>query len=477
MKKALSIFTSGRMFLVLCLGFSSGLPLALTGATLQAWLNDAKIDLPTIGRFALVGLPYTLKFLWSPFLDSYAPPALGRRRGWGLLSQAFLALSILGLGFCNPSSHLVLFTLFAFMVAFFSASQDIVLDALRTEILKPEEMGAGAGVYVMGYRLAILVSGAVALGLADHFPWSGVYALMAVLMLLGMAAVLKCPEPQVQVQPAKSMKERVLQPFAEFFSRPGAMEILLFVMVYKMSTMMATSLTTPFLMQLGFSKTEIGAVTKVFGLIATIAGTLVGGAWMIHWGMKRSLWIFGLAQSLAGLSFLLLAEAGKNTVLMITVISVENFMIGLGVAAISGFMMKICSVQFTGTQFALLSSLTAVSRVILVSQAGSIAAWMGWPGFFIFSVTLALPGLLLLSRYDRWQHLPHSETRSPLQVQKKELLKIGIFIGSLIAIASEPLWNFFGCGATGLWAARLGAGGVLVIILISFFGRSQTQNP
>ena len=379
------------MATVLFLGFSSGLPLALTGATLQAWLTDAKVDLPTIGRFSLIGLPYTIKFLWSPLLDAYAPPWLGRRRGWALLTQMGLAGSLIAMSLLDPSTNLLGFGIVALLVSFFSASQDIVLDAYRTELLDPEERGAGAGVYVMGYRLAMLVSGAIALGMADHMSWRAVYLAMVAVLAVGAVAVWVSPEPNVPLPTYTRFTDRVLAPFLDFFRREGAMEILLFVMVYKLSTMMATSLTTTFLMSLDFTKTEIGAVSKVFGLIATIVGTLAGGALMTRLGTKRALWVFGALQALGGLSFIILANLGRNHTAMIAVITTENFLIGMGVAAISAFMMNVCSRQFTGTQFALLSSLTAVSRVVLVAQAGNLAQWLGWSGFFVFSVTLALP--------------------------------------------------------------------------------------
>ncbi len=358
------------------------------------------------------------------------------------------------MAFLDPSRNLLAFGMVALVIAFCSATQDIVLDAYRTEILKPEELGAGAGVYVMGYRLAMLVSGAVALGMADHLPWRVVYLSMIAVLGIGAAAVWVSPEPAVPLPSHKRFSERVLAPFADFFRRQGAMEILLFVMVYKLSTMMATSLTTTFLMSLTFSKTEIGAVSKVFGLVATIVGTLAGGALMTKLGMKRSLWIFGILQAVGGLSFVLLAQLGRNHFAMIGVITTENFLIGMGVAAISGFMMQVCSRQFTGTQFALLSSLTAVSRVVLVSQAGNLAQWLGWSGFFIFSVTLAVPGLLLLLNYDRWQMLPEG---AATERRTRDQVAIAGFVIGLVLIGSEPIWTALVNARTGAIAAGSGA--------------------
>jgi PAT family beta-lactamase induction signal transducer AmpG len=486
------LFSNKRMLFVLLMGFCSGLPLALTGVLLQAWLADSKIDLSIIGRFALVGLPYTLKFLWAPLMDEVVPnffgKKLGRRKGWALITQLGLLTSILVLGLCDPAHHLFLFTIAAFLIAFFSASQDVVLDAYRTELLEPQEMGFGAGVYVMGYRLAMIVSGAVALGMADHMPWFWVYAAMAIILGFGMLTILFAPETNAEKQVLDQQKtkvsfhDRVLNPFLEFFRRPGAIEILSFVMVYKLSTMMATSLTTPFLIELGFTKTEIGAVSKVFGLIATIVGTLSGGALMVRLGLKKALWIFGVAQALAGLSFLALTSldpaSDYKSVMMIIVLTVENFMIGLGVAAISGFMMSICNQQFTATQFALLSSLTAVSRVVLVSQSGSIAQYLGWSQFFIFSVLLAIPGLLLLTRYDQWT-LPINDTKNlnvagsnPLS--KFVVIQVAGFMLGLIAIALEPLVFYFSDDRNVASAvAKAGGGLVLMSILLGFIKKKS----
>jgi PAT family beta-lactamase induction signal transducer AmpG len=427
------------MAVILFLGFCSGLPLALTGGTLQAWMKDEGIDLATIGRFALVGLPYTAKFLWSPFLDSVSPPFWGRRRGWAILTQMALVLAIAAMAFASPTTHIHELIFVAIALAFFSASQDIVTDAFRTELVERDQLGKAAGVYVMGYRLAMLVSGAAALEMAEHLPWKTVYLILAGVMALASVATVFAPEPQIArdapVQTG-SWNERVTRPFLDFFTRAGAIEILLFVMIYKLSTMMATALTTPFLMEIGFSKAEIGRVTKVFGLIATIVGTLAGGAMMDRIGLKRALWIFGLLQGTAGLAFIVIASIGYNVPLLTLVIFVENFMMGLGVAALQGFMMSVCNRQFTGTQFALLSSITAVSRVVLVSQAGVLVQRLGWIHYFIFSALLAIPSLLLLLRFDTWQSLERKA------LAWKDKLQGIAFVCGLACIASEPLWTW-----------------------------------
>ncbi len=482
------------MLLVLILGFSSGLPLALTGGTLQAWLTDAGIALPTISRFALVGIPYTLKFLWAPLLDECMPPLLGRRRGWGLLCQLCLISSILALGMCSPRDSLVILAIITFLVVFFSATQDIILDALRTEILPESAYGVGAGMYVMGYRIAMLVSGALALHLADAtdgvgLPWGTVYWIMASFLLIGVGALVLAPEPAAPEQPSMSatgdparpitpqlsLQERIVLPFIEFFSRPAAISIIGFVTVYKLSTMMATSLTVTFLMTLGYSKTEIGTVTKIYGLIATIAGTLSGGALMTKMSLKRALWAFGVVQSLAGLSFLLLTAVTPNTLMLIVVITTENFMIGLGVAALSAFMMTICSKQFTGSQFALLSSVTAVSRVVLVSPAGELVAAWGWPAFYLFSVALALPGLLLLTQFDAWIAPPPEESAHSLNWADFSI--IGGFIGGLTLIAVGPLLEAIGPeGLSAANIAKVGASLFCGAFVLGFFrGKARTN--
>jgi MFS transporter, PAT family, beta-lactamase induction signal transducer AmpG len=490
----MGIYASWRMLLVFFLGFSSGLPLMLVGSTtLQAWLTDSKIDLPTIGRFALVGLPYTLKFVWAPFLDSYRPPFLSRRKGWGLIIQVGLVASLVAMAFTDPSTGLGWFAFFAALAAFFSASQDIVIDALRIEILRPDEMGAGAGIHVTGYRIATLVSGAVALAMADHMSFTVVYLAMAAVQCIGIPAVLLAPEPDLTLPPYTRFKDRILVPFLDFLRRHGAMEMLLFVMLYKLSTLMATALTTTFLIKLEFTKTEIAWVGKGFGFVATIVGTLIGGGMMARIGLKRSLWAFGVLQGVAGLAFIVLSESLYGLALpretveavlpthwvmlknilaeprhfaMMWVVIVDNFMMGLGTAALLGFSQAVCSKQFAGTQFALLSSLTAVSRVILISQAGTLAEKLGWTGFFVFSMLLAIPGLALLIRYDQWTT---SDTGARERISRADLSALGLILVSLVLLVTEPLWGFFGRPDLGSRAALAGAIGVVVAVLFGLF--------
>ncbi len=401
-KTFLHVFGSWRMAVVLLTGFSSGLPLALTGGTLQAWMASEKVDLGLIGVFSLVGLPYSLKFLWSPLMDRFVPPFLGRRRGWMIICQAAVALSIAGMAFCDPVSAPALLAVLAVGLAFSSASQDIVLDAYRAEILHKDELGAGAGVYIMGYRISMLISGAFALILADHVPWRIVYLVMAGAMIIGVITSLTAPEPKVDSPPPKSLSEAVVQPFVDFFRRPGVFEILAFIIIYKLDVVMTMAMMTPFLMQLGFTKTDIGAVMKGFGMVATIVGGLAGGAWMAKLGIYRSLWIFGGLQAVSGLSFLALARAGHNYPLMVTAITMENLCSGMGTAAYSAFLMSLCNPKFTATQYALLSSLMALSRVIAGAPTGYLAKNAGWETYYLVATLIAVPGLLLLTRFKTW---------------------------------------------------------------------------
>ncbi len=390
------------MAVVVLAGFSSGLPLALTGVSLQAWLTGQGFDLKLIGTFAAVGLPYTLKFLWSPLMDRFVPPFLGRRRGWMLLSQLAMIGGTVAMAACGVQS-LWLLGVLATAVAFFSASQDIVIDAYRTELLKPEELGAGASLSILGYRIGMIFSGAMALILADHMSWQAVYLIMAGGMLVGLATTLLAPEPDVEVQAPRTLAQAVVLPLREFLSRRGAIEILLFILIYKLDWAMVQAFMAPFLIKTGFSYTEIGLVTNGLGVAATVGGAIVGGAVITGMGIHRSLWIFGLLQGLAGLSFTILATLGKNHSMMVAAITVENACSGMATAAFTGFIMSLCNKRFTATQYALLSSLMALPRVMIGLPAGWLAERIGWPQYFIVATVIAVPGLLLLLRYPHWQ--------------------------------------------------------------------------
>ncbi|GAB4246310.1 MAG: AmpG family muropeptide MFS transporter [Deltaproteobacteria bacterium] len=403
MSVLLKAFGNRRVFFVLLLGFSSGIPLALTGSTLQAWMASENVDLTVIGAFSLVGLPYTVKYLWSPLMDRFVPPFLGRRRGWMIVTQAALLLAIAAMAFSEPKAHPGALAILSFLVAFCSASQDIVVDAWRTEVLSPEELGPGAGVHILGYRVAMLTSGAIALILADRIPWRVVYLLMAGSLAVGISSSLLAPEPELAGKAPKTLRSAVVEPFLEFFGRPGAAGILLFIVFYKLDVVMTTALTTPFLLEIGFTKTDIGAVTKGLGMLSTIVGTLAGGAIVARTGMKASLWIFGLLQSVSTFTFWALAKVGHHYPMMVAAIGVENLCSGMGTAAYAAFLMSLCDKRFTATQYALLTSLMAVTRVVVGAPTGFLAKSYGWPAYFVFSALAAVPGLLLLLRYDRWK--------------------------------------------------------------------------
>jgi len=396
----LRIFSSPKMGALLFLGFSSGLPLYLTSQTLQAWLTKEGISLAAIAAFSLVKLPYSLKFLWSPFLDRFIPPFLGRRRGWLVITQLGLLLGIATMGLQNPGENLQFLVVAAVGVAFFSASQDILVDAYRTDIVKVQERGAGASIYLLGYRIAILVTGYVTLFLADRMPWSMVYLLMSLLMLVGLITSIFAPEPILQEQPPQTLEAAVKLPFIDFFQHHGLRQgflILVFIVIYKLGDSLLKNVSTPFLLDKGlnFTQSEI-ALPGAIGILATIVGTLTAGAIMTKIGINRSLWLFAILQIFGNLAFFTLALVGKNYSLMTIAINLEQFCAGLETAAFVAFLMSLCNPTFSATQYALLSSLQGFSRDILTAPAGSWAQATGWSMFFLITALAALPGLLLL---------------------------------------------------------------------------------
>ncbi len=404
----LQVFRSRKMAALLFVGFSSGLPFLLTSKTLQAWMIVEKVDLSAIGLFSLVGVPYSLKFLWSPLIDRFALPFLGRRRGWLIAIQVGLLLAIACMSLQQPKQALQLLAINALAIAFFSATQDIVADAYRTDVLEQMEMGAGAAIFVLGYRVALLVTGALALILADRIPWSLVYLIMAGCMVIGILATLFAPEPK-SVNPPASLTEAVVLPFGDFFQRRGVVQAFLvlgFIVLYKLGDALVNNMSTPFLLQIGFTQTDIGAIQGGIGLIATIVGAFAGGAFLSKIGLNRSLWLFGALQALSNLTYLVLANLGKNYQFLVLTINIENFCAGLGTAAFVAFLMNLCNPRFSATQYALLSSLMAVSRDILVAPAGILAKTTGWPMFFMISIIAALPGILLLPFFAPWNQQP-----------------------------------------------------------------------
>ncbi len=386
-----------RIGVVAFLGMASGLPLALSRGTLQAWMAVENIDLATIGLFSLVAMPYTLKFLWAPVLDRFVPPWLGRRRGWILLFQCGLMVFIAAMSATDPARAPVAMALFALIVATLSASQDIVADAYRTDVLKEPERGAGAAVFVTGYRIAMLVSGALALVMAESIGWRMTYLIMAGLMTVGIAATLAGPEPEERVKPPATLEEAVVGPLKEFFGRKGAWVLLGLIVLYKLGDAFAGSLTTAFLLRgPGFSLSEVGLINKGLGLAATIAGALFGGVLFARMGLYRSLMAFGVLQAVSNLSFMVLALAGKSYALMVFAVGFENLSGGMGTASFVAFLMALCDHRFTATQYALLSALAAIGSVYAGPASGVLAKEFGWAVFFLLTFLAALPGLLLL---------------------------------------------------------------------------------
>ena len=399
----LSLF-SRRMLIALVMGFAGGLPLFLTSTVLQAWMKESDVDLGTIGLFALVGLPYTLKFLWAPLMDRYIPCLLGRRRGWLLIWQVFLTASIALLAFSDPSKLLMMTAIAALLLSFFSASQDIVIDAYRRESLSDDEQGMGAALYVSGFRVGILLATGGGLIMADFMSYQSVYLIMAMTMAASIIATLLAQEPEMNHGHPNSLRDAVIDPFKEYFTRDYAIAILLFIFLYKVGDTMASQMTIPFYLELGFSKTEIGSIVKLFGFWATIGGTLLGGLMIMRFGIFFGLMWFGIFQALSTAGFVLLAWIGYDPVALGFVIAFENLSAGLGTAAFVGFMASLTDKRFTATQFALLTSFMGMPRVFASAPTGFMAESMGWPSFYIFCTLIAIPGLLLLYWLNKRLH-------------------------------------------------------------------------
>jgi MFS transporter, PAT family, beta-lactamase induction signal transducer AmpG len=411
---ALAIYKDPRMLRILLLGFSSGLPLLLTLSTLSAWLATQGVSLTAIGLFALVGLPYSLKFVWSPAMDGLRLPwlsrRLGQRRGWALLTQAGLVGSMLFLGFTDPVENITLTAIAALLVAFFSASQDIVVDAYRVEILEDREQAAGAAAIQVGYRLGMLVAGAGALFIADSLGWFAAFAVMAALVSVGVATILASPEPAhpegfavpgdadapAGERLAVWLRAHVVEPFGDFARRRGWLTILLFILLYKFGDAVAGVMANPFYIDMGFSLSEIASVSKIFGLIATLSGVAVGGVVCARYGLFKGLLACGILQMVSNLMFAVQASVGHDLGLLVVTIGIENFSGGMGSAAFVAYLSSLCNVAFTATQYALFSSFAAWGRTLLSSSGGWMAESLDWVVFFIVTTGLAAPGLVLL---------------------------------------------------------------------------------
>lgn len=415
--EAARVYLEPRILGVLLLGFASGLPLALTGGTLTMRLAEAGVQTAAIGFFAWVGLAYGWKFLWSPVVDRVPLPllsrALGRRRGWLLATQLALAGATLGLGLADPAAGLARVATLAVLVAFLSATQDIVIDAFRVELVSRDRQGAAAAMLVIGYRLAMFVSGAGALLLAEWYGWELAYGAMAALLLAAVAVTLSLPEPAAPDEPAPPagrsglafrLEQAVVAPFAEFFARNGAataLLILLFVVLYKLGDALLGALTSPLYVQLGFAKSEVAAIVKSWGLVAVLVGGVLGGLVVKRLGLLPALWVCGLAQMGSNLAFLLLWWAGHDLLVLGLTITIENLAGGMGTTAFVAYLSALCNVTYTATQYALLSSLMAQARTFLAGFAGLLQAGLGWPGFILLTTVAALPGLALIRLLDR----------------------------------------------------------------------------
>lgn len=400
---------SKRMLICIFTGFSSGLPLYILISLLPAWLRSEGVDLKSIGLFALISLPFTWKFIWAPLFDRYTPSfgfkTFGRRRGWMLITQVLLLISIPLFGAFNPTLDIWTIAYLATIVAFFSASQDIVLDAYRRELLLDAELGLGNVVHVNAYKIAGLIPGSLSLILADFLPWHSVFMITALFMLPGLAMTIFVKEPALKIGAPKTLRAAVTEPFQEFMSRHGvksALLVLAFIFFYKLGDSMATALATPFYLDMGFSKTEIGLIAKNAGLWPSVIGGLLGGVWMVKLGINRALWIFGVVQMVAILGFAWLAVAGHNLLVLGIVIGVEAFGVGLGTAAFVAYIAHTTHPLYTATQFALFTSLAAVPRTFANAATGYLVEGLGWRNFFIFCFIVAIPGMLLLIKIAPW---------------------------------------------------------------------------
>ncbi|KAF1041534.1 MAG: Protein AmpG [Herbaspirillum frisingense] len=408
-------YLNRRMLICVFLGFTSGLPLFILLSLLQAWLAKSGLNVKTLGLFALVMFPYTWKFVWSPLMDRFHFGRMGRRRGWMFFTQLLLFLGIGGMGMLDPLTEVGTIAFMASVVAFLSASQDIAIDAYRREILPDEELGLGSAIHVNAYKLSGMVPGALSLVLADQMPWSTVFWVTAAFMLPGLLCSLLVKEPKVYGSPPKSLSDAVVLPFREFIARGGwgnALWILGFIFLYKLGDSMATALATKFYIDLGFSMTEIGVVSKTTSLWASVAGGILGGIWMVRLGINRGLWVFGVLQAMPILGFAWLAHVGASLPVLAVVIGLEAFGVGLGTTAFVAYIMRETDPRYTATQFALFTSLMAVPRTFVNSSVGYIVAETGWLNFFLICFVLALPGMLMLPRIAPWNEKPlESQTR------------------------------------------------------------------
>jgi len=402
-------YLNPRMLICVFLGFSSGLPLFILISMLMAWLRSSGVDIKAIGLFALVQFPYAWKFLWSPLMDRFVPGLaswkLGRRRGWMLLTQLLTMATIAGMGVFSPTHDLWVIAGLAVALAFFSASQDIVIDAYRRELLDDAEQGLGTAIHVNAYKVAGLVPGALALILSAYMSWPAVFMVTAAFMLPGMITSLVIGEPPATGAPPRTLEQAVILPFREFLARDGwrgALLVLAFIFLYPLGDSLATSLATVFYLDLGFTLPQIGVIAKTSGFWASIAGGLIGGIWLLRIGIARGLWIFGLGKWLSILGFMWLAYHGRSNWGLGGVIALEAFAVGLGTVAFTAYIASTTDPRYTATQFALFTSLASVPRTFASAGAGYLQKMVGWPEFFLICSVLAIPGILILTRVAPW---------------------------------------------------------------------------
>lgn len=396
-----SLFTK-QMMITLLMGFASGLPFLLVGRTLQAWMTEDGVDLKTVGFFTLATIPVSFKFVWAPLLDRFQLP-LGRRRGWLLFSQLVLGLVLIGISTLNPKVSLEFLVGLVVLASFFSANQDIVVDAYRRETLSDADLGIGSTFYVYGYRVAMWISGGLALILAQSSGWRSVYFAMGIIMLLNILVTLWANEPVAESTP-KNFREMVIEPFSEFLKRKGAYLVIAFVLLYKVGDNIAGNMLTPYYLKMGYSKAEIGWIAKTLSFPFVLIASFIGGALVKRLGIVPSLWAFGILQALSTVSFSLLNHLEHNNVALASVILFEDISSAMGSAAFIAFMSSLTNKRFSATQYALLTSLMNIPARVIPAFSGVLAESLGWTGFFVLCSLVALPGLLLIKIMTRMQN-------------------------------------------------------------------------
>ncbi|MBU1343241.1 MAG: MFS transporter [Proteobacteria bacterium] len=408
--QTIKIMLSWKMMVMFFFGFSSGFPYYIIKDVLKIWMTESNVDLATIGLFSALGLPYTLKFVWSPLMDGYVPRFLGRRRGWILIAQIGLMISIALIGQFDPSKTLFWIVFMALCINFFGASQDISLDAFRREYLSSNELGFGTGVWMNAWRLGMYVSVGLSLLTGLRFSWASIHIILALMMGIGILTTLFVSEPEIEEAPPVSIKEAVTEPFLEFFKRHGALLILLFILLYKIGDNMAGAMTIPFILKMGFSKAEYFVIVKGIGMFGLFGGVILGGSIMIRLGIAKSLWVFGILQAVSTALFAILVMMDHHSVIWMNyrqivlggIVGFEFFSTGLGQAAYATYMAIQTNKRFTATQYALLTSLMAVPGVFAASVTGFMAKYLGWEVFYILCALFAIPGLLLLLKIAPW---------------------------------------------------------------------------